>query len=345
MGIFIIIVSIIVGLFLLYLISGLIILAMFNNKLFGDRTNDPDNPCYLTYEDYEDTLDRKPFKTYYYVREINGYIYQKKFQDKFKGFIVMSHGMFGTHVQYMIDIALLCENGYKVLAFDNYGCGLSQGDSIEALGHGVYVLENVLEAVKANNLNEGLPMFLYGHSWGGFSVLGAMRNYPELKGVIARSAPYSQLSAGKVLIKNIAKKIYKIYRPFISFLGFFLLPRRMRINVTRGVKKNEMTKVLLLQAKDDPMVTFDTSAAEYFISHPYKNVKVVISEKGLHNSLIEEASSKAYVECVKEYKDIKSGVKKDETEKEFIDSLNKKSIYLYQDEVAKEIINFLNSNI
>ena len=344
MKVLIIVIACILALFIIYLISGLICLSIFNNKLFGGRTNDPNNPCYLTFDDYKDELDRTEFKTYYYVREINGFIYKKKFQDKFKGFVILSHGMFGTHIQYLIDISLLCENGYQVLAFDNYGCGLSEGNSIEALAHGTYVLENVIETVKAKNLNNGLPVFLYGHSWGGFSVLGAMRNYPELKGVISRSAPYSQLKAGKSLLFNFSKKIYYIYKPFLSFLGFFLLPSRMRITVKRGTNKNKKTPVLILQAKDDPMVLYSASAAKYYTEHPQDNVKVVISEKGLHNSLIEESSTKAYIECVKEYKNIKKGIDKSKTEKEFIDSLNKKSIYLYQDEVAKEIINFLNEN-
>lgn len=341
---FIIVLIVLVALFLIYLIIGAILLMIFNHKLFGSRTQDPDNPCYLTYEDFQDELDRKEFQTYYYVREINGYIYQKRFMNEFKGFIILSHGMFGTHIQYMMDIDFLCRNGYQVLAFDNYGCGLSEGESTQGLATGVYVLENVIEDVKANHLNHGLPIFLYGHSWGGFSVLGAMRNYPEIKGVISRSAPYSQLDAGKVLIQNIAKKIDKFYGPFVPFIGFFLTSHRMRITIKRGVEKNKKTPVLVIQSKNDPMVPYPISAACYFTNHPMDQVHVKVTEKGLHNSIIEEEGSKAYAELVKKYKEIETipdQKKKLAEERVFLSSLNKKEMYPYNREICDFILDFL----
>lgn len=340
---FIIVLIVLAALFLIYLIVGAILLLVFNQKLFGSRTQDPDNPCYLTYEDFQDELDRKEFRTYYYVREINGYIYQKRFMDDFKGFVILSHGMFGTHVQYMLDIDFLCRNGYQVLAYDNFGCGLSEGESTQGLATGVYVLENVIEEVRASNLNHGLPIFLYGHSWGGFSVLGAMKNYPDIKGVVSRSAPYSQLKAGKILIQNIAKQIDRFYGPFVTFIGFFLTSHRMRITVRRGVKKNKKTPVLVLQAKDDPMVPYPISAACYFTNHPTAQVQVMVSEKGLHNSIVEESGSKAYAEAVKQYKEIESisdEKKKNDEERVFLSSLDKKEMYPYNEKVCEEILSF-----
>lgn len=343
----IIIVFVLLALFILYLISGLVVLSIINHRLFGCRTEDPDEPCYLTFEDYQDILDRKPFETYYYVRSIKGYIYQTKFREDFKGFVILSHGMFGTHVQYLMDIALLCSNGYRVLAFDNFGCGMSEGNETGSLAQGTYVLENVIEAVKTEKLNDGLPLFLYGHSWGGFSVLTAMRNYPEIKGVIARSSPYSQIRAGKCLIRNLAKKVYCIYGPFISLLSFFMLSYRTRISVLRGVRKNRKTPVLVLQSKNDPMVPYDVSAASFFLRHPKENVTVKVSDQGLHNTLIEEASSKAYLEAVSQYKEIQKIQDREERDsqtKEFISSLQKKKMYRYDESTCQEIIEFLDRN-
>lgn len=343
----IIIVFVLLALFILYLISGLVVLSIINHRLFGSRTEDPEEPCYLTFDDYKDVLDRKNFETYYYVRSIKGYIYQEKFRDEFKGFVILSHGMFGTHVQYLMDIALLCSNGYKVLAFDNFGCGLSEGNETGSLAQGTYVLENVIEAVKAEKINDGLPVFLYGHSWGGFSALTAMRNYPQLKGVIARSAPYSQIKAGKCMIRNLAKKVYCVYGPFISMLSFFMLSHRTRISVQRGVRKNKKTPVLILQSKNDPMVPYEVSAASFFLKHPKENVTVKVLDHGLHNTLIEEASFKAYLEAVNQYREIEKIPDREQRDRElrdFTDSLNKKKMYRYDENTAKEIIDFLDLN-
>lgn len=329
---------------IIYILIGLVLVIEFDHKLFGKRTNDPDNPCYLTFEDFKDKMVRCPYHTYYYGKRINGYIYQASNVETFKGFVILSHGMFGTHIQYMLDINLMCENGYKVLAFDNYGCGISEGKSTVGLSNGIYCLENVIESVYKENINDDLPVFLYGHSWGGYSALGAAKRYSNIRGVISRSAPISPVFAESDLLFYFNHKLYSAYKPFINLIIKLVLPKRMKINCISGVKRNKNTKFLILYAKNDQLIKIKHSAAFYFENHPLSRVEVAYSEYGLHNSIVDESGTKNYIMLVKKYNEIISKENHEEELKKFVDNLDKKSLYFCQAEVSQKIIDFLDEN-
>lgn len=330
----------------LYLCVCLVMVFLANNKLFGIRGEDPSNPCYLQFSDYEDALEREDYMCGYYGKAICGYIYTKKgtkMEDS-KGLIIFAHGLFGTHIQYLLDISFLVENGYSVLAYDQYGAGLSDGKSQEYLAHGIYVMENVLHDVKKRNINKGLPLFLYGHSWGGYSATGAMRNYPEIKGVIERSGPCNPITAGKDVMKTHAKTYYNVIRPFYTLSCFLLLGFRFSISALRGPKKNKTTKLLCIQAKNDGMVKYEHSIAHYFEEHPQSNVEVMVTENGLHNTILEEVGNHNYETKVKEFKEIMTIEDKDEKKaklEKFISQLDRKSLYPYNKEVCNKILTFL----
>lgn len=341
---FLITLAIILGILVVYFLYVLIIVFLFNKKVMGVRGEDPHNPCYLQFEDYEDTLERREYQTGYYAKAINGYIYQEKGRASFKGFIIMAHGFFGSHVQYLVDIAFLCKNGYQVLAFDQYGVGISEGEAQVSLANGIYVLENVIRDVEKRNLQGNLKLMLYGHSWGAYSCAGALRTHPEIEKAILRSGPVDPIAAGSHLLKMAKPSLYSSIAPLNRFCSFLLLGHRNMIKSTRGPKKNKTTDILVLHAKDDPMVEVSNSLALYYEKHPQKNVQVIFSEHGKHNTIITEAAIENYHKAVEAYKKIEmiqDAKEKTREEETFIKSLDRVSMYPYNTEVCNEILNFL----
>lgn len=333
-----------IGLFFCYFLYVLLVVFLFQKKLFGTRGNDPDNPCYLRYEDYESWLKRSPYQTGYYGKAIRGYLYQEKGRDTFLGFILLSHGFFGTHIQYLADIALLCQNGYLVLAFDQYGVGLSEGASQVSLANGIYVLENVIRDVEKRNLNQGLPLILYGHSWGAYCACGALKNHPEIQKAVLRSGPVDPIQAGNQLLEMKKPALYRSILPLDRLCYFLLLGRRHLLKATRGPKKNQATKILTLHAEDDPLVPFSASISHYYQKHPQSNVSFFLQKEGGHNSLITSDGYHNYEAALKRYQEIAS--LPDETEKTrkkemFIRSLNRVKMYPYNQAVCEAILSFL----
>ena len=342
LGIVIIIIIILIG---LYLAFGVLVVFKANTELFGKRGEDPSNPCYLRFEDYP-FLKRTPYRTGYYGKAIKGYLYQDQRLRDYKGYIILSHGFFGTHVQYLFDIALLTQEGYLVLAYDQFGAGLSEGKNQESLATGVYVMENVISDVEKNNLNRGLPIYLYGHSWGGYSVAGALKNHPEIKGAICRSAPYSPIKAGYDLLKKVKPGLAYFLAPVFSFSCWLVMGKRYLIKGTRGLKKNKDTPVLFIQAKNDDIVLYKDSLAKYYQKHPQKNAKVFLTDKGMHNSLLVENGQLKYKELVKKFHEIDrkpDTTKKDQEMNDFLNHLDRVQTYQYDEETKNEILSFLDN--
>ena len=330
---------IILILLLLYLLVCLLMVFKMNKEVFLIHGMEPDNPAYIRYEDYP-LLKREDYSTFYYDKKINGFIYYKE-GIKYKGFIILSHGLFGTHIQYLKDINFLTDRGYKVLAYDQYGCGISEGKKQEYLAHGIYVCENVINDVIHKNINKDLPLILYGHSWGAYSITGAIKNYPQIKKVIARSGPISPRISGRDLFKVINKHLYRFIYIGYNFAYYMIVPFLYRIKATRGPKKNKETQILFIQSKDDQLVFFKHSLASYYLKHPQDNCKVELTEKGLHNSFITIDGQNKYKELVSEYSKLKkeNGEKK---MKEYMLKLkDRDSLYPVNKEVEKQIIQFL----
>ena len=344
--IFILIGLIVLIIILLYLLACTYLVYRLNKAVFLVHGSDPDNPCFIRYEDYP-SLKRINYSTYYYNKKINGYIYYKE-KGTYKGFIILSHGLFGTHVQYLKDINFLTDNGYKVLAYDQYGCGISQGDKQEYLAHGIYVCENVINDVIHRNINTNLDLILYGHSWGAYSVTGAIKNYPQIKKVIARSGPVSPRISGRDLFKVYNKHIYRFIYLGYNLAYLFLIPHMFRIKATRGLKKNKTTKILFIHAKDDNIVFYNHSLANYYLKKKQSNIEFYTTDIGKHNSIITLDGLNNYSELVKKYNSIKKeselAIQNDLLTKFNLKLKKRDSLYPINEEVANKIIEFLNKN-
>ena len=128
-----------------------------------------------------------------------------------KAVVVLVHGMGEHSTRYTTSvIPKLVENDFSVVAFDHFGHGKTKGKR----GHNPNfeaVLESVEKAIeKAKELHPNLPVFLYGHSMGGNTVINyTLRKNHNLKAVIATSPmlklaftpPAWKLTAGKIMQK------------------------------------------------------------------------------------------------------------------------------------------------
>ena len=341
-GIAVIIIVVVLGLYFAYC---LLVVFAFNYKLLGKRGSDPDNPCYLRFEDYKDLLVREEYSMIYDRVEINGYIYKNiDVSKRNKGFIILSHGFFGTHVQYLLDIAFLCSNGYVVLAYDQYGCGMSLGKSQYSLATGVYLLDSVIKDVEKRKLNGDLPLILYGHSWGGYCVAGAMRNHKEIKACVSRSAFIDPIVAAEDILKSVNKAVYYTTLPLIRFCSLILIGKKHMIKSTSGLKKNNITPTLFIYALDDKMISNKNSLALYYKKHTQSNAYIFIQNTGDHNSILKPVGQTNYAEAVKKYREIVASDDKDKIA-EFKNSLDRVSMYPYNTDCTNEILNFLDSNI
>ena len=155
-------------------------------------------------------------------KEFNFNIYKTNFYGQYwqakntKAVVVLVHGMGEHSGRYSHVAKKLTDNDFSVVAFDHFGHGKTTGKR----GHNPS-FEAVLESVsmtikKAKNLFPDVPIFLYGHSMGGNTVINyAIRKKHDLQGIIATS-PFLKLAFEPPKVKLVVGKLLQKIAPSIT---------------------------------------------------------------------------------------------------------------------------------
>ncbi|MDE6407500.1 MAG: lysophospholipase [Anaeroplasmataceae bacterium] len=267
----------------IYITTGIIVgaivilfnLAIFiHHRIFGKRW-DPDGiVAYYSPKDYSNILEENveiPTKK----GKLRGKLYSYPI-DQYKGILVFSHGMWGSHKAYFQEMELLARNGYKVLGIDAYGTESSDGKNIKGLGNSLLTLDKAICYIRVTYPNE--KIYVMGHSWGGFAAANIAKYHKDITAIVAMS-PF--LSVAKILKHQLPKLLY----PTIPFL--VLLDRmhcgKYSFAHAKKTLKNTSVPTLILHSKDDPMVPYLTATGllQKKIHNP--NVTYYIVDGKKHN--------------------------------------------------------------
>lgn len=121
---------------------------------------------------------------------IVGYLYSSGTEQK--AIIVLAHGYgAGGHNSYLPTIYYFAQNGFYVFAYDATGNDESDGKAIGGVPQGVIDLDYAISFVEESCNFPDLPIGLFGHSWGGYSVSNVLTYHPEVEAVIECSGPNS----------------------------------------------------------------------------------------------------------------------------------------------------------
>lgn len=179
-----------------------------------------------------------------------------------KAVICLVHGL-GDHSGWFKELfKFFVSNNFAVLTFDLRGHGKSDGKrgdipSYEALMKDIALLLSI-----AKEKFKEVPLFLYGHSFGGNQVLNyALRYHPDIAGIIV-SAPWLSLYSNPSKIKL-----------YFTFLMSKIKPSFIVDNVVNGANLSHNPDIAINQGKD-PLVHNFVSASLF--TNAYKAGKWAI---------------------------------------------------------------------
>ena len=248
-----IIVTVIVVLMVLLLIVPIGLSAMIYEDNFGDR--------YETYAPMArsiDEFDGLNVKRYTFFsdqgQKLVGYQYYKTLENT-KGIVVISHGLGGGgHNSYMDVADFFTSNGYVVFAYDATGNDESEGSSVKGLPQGLIDLDYAIQFVKQTSDFDNLPIMLFGHSWGGYSVGSVLNLHPDVKAVVIVAGFNKSMDIIEEEGKKIAGDGVRVLLPYISLYERFKFGKYASYNCINGFENTE-AGVMIIHSADDEMIS------------------------------------------------------------------------------------------
>ena len=188
---------------------------------------------------------------------LTGYLY-KIGDDSKKGIVVTAHGFSGGgHNTYMDCINHFAKNGYLVFAYDATGNdeseGLGKNGIVGGLPQGVIDLDYAISFVENNEDFSKLPIMLFGHSWGGYSVSSVLSYHPEVKAVAEVAGFNTSTGMFEAGGKTYAGNAVKLFLPFYMI---YEAAKYGKYSFASGVEGFSATdaRIMVIHSKNDTTV-------------------------------------------------------------------------------------------
>ena len=190
-----------------------------------------------------------------------GYLYSKGTDQH--GILVIAHGFGSGHNSYMDVADFFAKNGYYVFAYDATGCDKSEGKGVGGPPQGVVDLDHAISFVEGSNDIPDLPIVLFGHSWGGYSVCSVLNYHPEVKAVVECSGFNCSSDMFESGGKSQAGDAIYAMTPFIKIYEGFKYGKYAKNTAMDGFANTD-ADILILHSEDDNVIGIEYGYDKYF---------------------------------------------------------------------------------
>ena len=169
------------------------------------------------------------------------------------------HGLGGYSEGYINETKYFVDNGFMVFAYDNTGSGASTGDSCIGLVQSALDLDSALTYVEQNAVFDGLPICLYGHSWGGFATTAVLNLTYDIAAVASLAGYNDSIQEMTYVGKSLIGLAFAyVEKPFIWLTLRLTFGDKMNLTAADGINRAVNTAVMIVQGDQDDFVGFDT---------------------------------------------------------------------------------------
>ncbi|MBO4856229.1 MAG: alpha/beta fold hydrolase [Bacilli bacterium] len=257
---------------------------------------------------------------------IKGYLYENPSP---KGVIIYAHGVAnladanGAQMQnYYIN------HNYTVFAIDMTGSGRSTGKGIKSLYESKYCVANAVKTVKNLSQTKDLPIFLIGHSWGGYGVVTATDEVDGVSAVAAFSGFNTPSEMMYSFTEKYTSKAMVVMKPAMQFGISCTWGQRSYYSAESSIKKHKDIPYVIIHGDNDGTVPFkNISIYDNVVRDNYSNVTTVKLPGMTHGTPWKTLDAVTYTaKCENELKELRKQYKNklpDDVREEYIASVDK----------------------
>ena len=232
-------------------------IAVFMNvydKAFS-RYERPDYSLYpglYFYDRVKDKLKRTEISFMSDKVRIQGYYYER---ENPLGIVITAHGLHSGADDYLPIQKYFYDNGFNVFSFDYKGTYSSGGDSTVGACESLVDLDHAIEFVKSYPKFKGLPLFLFGHSWGGYAACAALSLHKDIKA----AASVSGMADGHTIINDKAKeyagKMHYMTKAYIVVYQRYLFKEYVDYDSIKGINSVNIP-IYIAHGIDDRVINY-----------------------------------------------------------------------------------------
>ncbi len=266
------------------IVTGFTVCKLLLNEMFC-RTDSPDFTISTTYSADEIDIEKRAVEFKSKKNTLRGYVWGSVDNEKL---IVISHGLGGLSNDYYPEMKYFVSHGYRILTYDNTGTATSDGKGTTGLSQSTVDLHNALSFVENDAELKNLPVYLFGHSWGGHAVTAVLNyNHKNIKAV-ASVAGYN--SNGGIMLEWMKGEMglggfaYLIF-PYAAICAIADANGAYYKTAVKGINKTDIP-VLAVQGGADETV-WEDSIYNHRSEIKNKNFEYFFIENGTHNGVLE----------------------------------------------------------
>ena len=240
-----------------------ILTAIIYNIIF-DRRFDLAESNYIAVESFDGLTAEEV--TFYSDegQKLAGYKYYKENAYEAKGVVVIAHGMgCGGQNSFIYLADSFTSAGYSVFAYDATGNGKSEGDGIGGLPQGVADIDYAIRFVKKQPEYQNLPIMLFGHSWGAYSVCAVLNFHSDIKAVISVAGFNQSSDLLEMQGEKYMGAAVNFLLPYVKGYERLLFGKYAKATAMSGFEKTD-TKVMIMHSSDDATVPVKYGYNEYY---------------------------------------------------------------------------------
>ena len=177
-----------------------------------------DSNRFLVYADVAEKYPREKFSVTAGKNLLSAYLYGK---DNSKGLIVVAPGHRDSNDIKLYEIMYFVDAGFQVICFDYTGCYTSKGKAFGGYTQAAYDLDSVLSWCDEAEQFRELPVYLFGHSLGGYAVTTVLNYQHKVDAVVSASGFNCAREQWECSIKRFTGPAYFLIKPInLLFIHF-----------------------------------------------------------------------------------------------------------------------------